>query len=306
MKYSILIPAYSAKFLGRSIESVLSQTYGDFELIIVNDASPENLDSIVKSYNDERVNYYTNEVNCGAANVVDNWNRSLEYSSGEYVICMGDDDELAPNCLEEYNRLMAEYPDLDIYHGRAKLIDEDSEFCRLQEARPPFESVYSLIWHRMSGRLQYIGDFLYRRSRLIANGGFYKMPLGWGSDDISAYIAAKDRGIANTNIPIFHYRVNSQSISTSGDVMLKLRAIDIRKEWILDFVDIETTLSEIDSYYCEMIRSGVASHFRGKRVFEISRDLSRHNIFRIIYWLRDRDVKITKRDLLKALIKSRA
>lgn len=305
MKYSILISAYKAQFLGKCIDSILSQTYDDFELIIVNDASPEDLDSIVKSYRDERIKYYTNEINCGAESVVDNWNRCLGYSSGEYVICMGDDDELASNCLEEYNRLMAEYPDLNIYHGRAKLIDEDSEFCRLQEARPPFESVYSLIWHRMSGRLQYIGDFLYRRSTLIANGGFYKMPLGWGSDDISAYIAAKDRGIANTNIPIFYYRVNSNSISTSGNTMLKLRAIDIREEWILDFVNIDTTLSEIDSYYCKMIRSGVVAHFRGKRVFEMSRDLSRHNIFRVIYWLKNRDVNISKKDLLKALIKSR-
>ena len=50
MKFSITIPAYKRKYLKEAIDSCLSQTFKDFELIIVNDASPEDLDSIVNSY----------------------------------------------------------------------------------------------------------------------------------------------------------------------------------------------------------------------------------------------------------------
>ena len=127
MKYSITIPTYKATFLKECIESALAQTYSNFELVIVNDASPEDIDVIVKAFNDPRIRYYKNEKNCGALNVVDNWNKCLEYAKGEFTICMGDDDMLYPNCLEEYNKLIACYPQLDIYHGRTVLINEKSE-----------------------------------------------------------------------------------------------------------------------------------------------------------------------------------
>lgn len=61
MKFSITIPAFKAKFLKECIDSVLSQTYKNFEVIIVNDASPEDLTSIVNQYDDPRIRYFINE-----------------------------------------------------------------------------------------------------------------------------------------------------------------------------------------------------------------------------------------------------
>ena len=61
IKYSFVLPAYKARFFREAIDSILAQTYKDFELIIVNDASPEDLDSIVNSYDDSRIRYYVNE-----------------------------------------------------------------------------------------------------------------------------------------------------------------------------------------------------------------------------------------------------
>ena len=55
MKYSILIPAYKETFLKECIDSILNQTYSDFEIIIVNDNSPYKLDDIIHTYNDSRI-----------------------------------------------------------------------------------------------------------------------------------------------------------------------------------------------------------------------------------------------------------
>ena len=157
MKYSITIPAYKSTFLKECIDSILNQTFSDFELIILNDASPEPIEEIVDQYDDKRIHYYRNEKNVGAIDVVDNWNKLLKLAQGEYIICMGDDDMLANNCLEEYNHLIEKYPGLDVYHARTMMIDEKSEFCNFQEARPEFESVYSMIWHRtFKNRIQFI------------------------------------------------------------------------------------------------------------------------------------------------------
>ena len=65
---SIIIPTYNRKLLiGRSIRSVLNQTYRDFELIIVDDASTDNTEEVVSSFNDERIKYVRHEKNKGEA-----------------------------------------------------------------------------------------------------------------------------------------------------------------------------------------------------------------------------------------------
>jgi len=70
IKFSVTVPAYKAQFLSECIDSILAQTYKNFEVIIVNDASPHDLDSIVKKYDDPRIHYYKNKVGFGAEHVV--------------------------------------------------------------------------------------------------------------------------------------------------------------------------------------------------------------------------------------------
>ena len=92
MKISIAIPAYKAKYLAQAIESVLNQTFNDFELIIVNDQSPEDITSIVKSFNDRRIRYYINDKNIGGNDPVANWNKCLSYAKGEFFAMICDED----------------------------------------------------------------------------------------------------------------------------------------------------------------------------------------------------------------------
>lgn len=217
MKFSITIPAYKSKYLAEAIESCLAQTYQDFEIVIVDDNSPEDLMSIVGVYQDERIRYYRNEENCGALNVVDNWNICLSYAKGDYIICMGDDDRLLPNCLEEYAKLIEKFPELDIYHGMTEIIDENSKISDIQEARPEREGVCSMINGRLKNRrLQFIGDWSMNRERLNQIHGYVKMPMAWGSDDLTAYVLALNKGIANTQVPVFQYRNSSLTISNNG------------------------------------------------------------------------------------------
>ena len=164
--FSVTIPAYKRAFLKECIDSVLAQTYTDFELVIVNDHSPENLDEIVSGFQDARIRYYKNEVGFGAEHVVGNWNKCLEYAKGDFIICMGDDDRLEPNFLADLNELINKYPDLDVYYSRTEIINEKSEVVRMLEERPERESVYEMIQKRKGGRSMFIGDYCYRTSAL--------------------------------------------------------------------------------------------------------------------------------------------
>ena len=286
MRFSVLIPAYKQKFLKECIQSIIDQTYQNFEIIIVNDASPENLDCIVDSFYDKRVKYYVNEINCGGVNVVDNWNICLKYATGEYTICMGDDDKLLPNCLEEYNKLIEKYPNLDIYHGCTEIIDEKSHVIGLQEARPLYESVYSMIWHRWNGRKQYIGDFLFKTITLKQNGGFYKLPLAWGSDDITSVIIASENGIANTQVPVFQYRSNSQTISNTGNIPIKLNAINMEESWYINFIDKNqpNPNDSINFTYWYKLKNGITNVFCKRRIYTFLDYIRKEGIIHSLSW----------------------
>ncbi len=288
IKFSVLVPAFKSRFLAECIESVLAQTYTHLELIIVNDASPENLDEIVARYDDPRIRYYVNEKNFGAVNVVGNWNKCLSYATGEYVICMGDDDKLLPCCLEEYRKLMEKYPGLGVYHGWTEMIDELSEVTQIQMPRMEFEDVYSLMYFRFSGRVQYIGDFLFETKSLKARNGFYHLPLAWGSDDISGFLAA-DKGIANTQTLIFQYRINRETISKSGNTRMKVHSMIEYWKWVYEFLDAvpETVLE--GNVVAKCLVNQKQSLRRTNLRYSIYQDLL-YSPLRLIYWLKHRNV----------------
>ena len=285
MKYSILVPVYKSQYLSECIDSILGQTYEDFELIIVNDASPYPIDDIVRTYSDIRIHYFTNTVGYGAVNVVDNWNKCLSYAQGEYVICMGDDDRLLPNCLEEYNHLIQKYPDLDIYHARTELIDERGELVNLQESRPEWESALSALWHQCCcHRIQYIGDFLFRTSSLRREGGFYKLPLAIFSDNISSIRAAKRKGVANTQKICFQYRVNKYTISNNGNPRILAESIKNAYDWFLVFLQ-DLQCDDTDEKFRKLLFNGeLREHMYQMMMGVVRNDLNKVGPSAIAYW----------------------
>ena len=287
MKYSITIPAYKAKFLKECIDSILCQTYKDFELIIVNDASPEDLDSIVNGYDDSRIRYFKNAKNCGAINVVDNWNKCLEYAKGEFIICMGDDDKLMSNCLEEYDKLITKYPQLDAFHARVIRIDDDSNVIDILEDRAEVESVYSLMRHRFCGRLQYIGDFCYRVSKLRKLGGFFKLPMAWGSDDATSYMMSCPLGIANTNKAAFMYRVNRQTISNTGNNKIKMNALNQEEQWLTDFVEKLQPNSIEDKEEKKLLFSLMQQSLNSQKAIIVCSSCQK-SLLAVTYWIKNR------------------
>lgn len=305
VKFSITIPAYKHFYLKEAIDSCLSQTYQDFELVIVNDASPYDLDNIVNGYLDSRIKYYKNEKNCGAVNVVDNWNKCLEYAKGEYIICMGDDDVLLPNCLEEYYKLINKYPGLGVYHAWTQIIDEKGNFVNITAARPEFESAYSLLWHRWDNRKQqFIGDFLFDLQLLKKNGGYYKLPLAWASDDISAVIGAIPKGIANTQSVCFAYRRNSQTISNTGNTLIKMDATNMEIDWYKVFLKTKPSDS-LDEKYWLCIQKAFNQHFQKKKGLIIATELRTHKLINFCKWMfKCRKYELRPQTLIWALIQS--
>lgn len=112
-KISVLIPTYNyAHFLDEAIQSVLNQSFKDFELIIVDNCSTDNTEEIVTKYlADTRVFYYKNERNLG---LVGNWNQCLKYVKGEYIKYVCADDKIHPEMLAKFYSVMDLYPTVSL------------------------------------------------------------------------------------------------------------------------------------------------------------------------------------------------
>ena len=132
VKYSFVLPAYKANYLRESIESILNQTYADFELIIVNDASPEDVDSIVNSFSDSRIQYYKNEKNIGGTDLVAQWNYSISYARGKYLVLASDDDIYSLEFLEKMDTLVQKYPETKVFRPRVKRVDNSGKILLIE------------------------------------------------------------------------------------------------------------------------------------------------------------------------------
>ncbi len=117
-------------FLKQTLNSILRQTFTDFE-IIVSDNDPENsADAVVKEIGDPRIKYFSNGVNLG---MIGSFNKSIERSSADYIIMITDDDPVYPFMLQTLYGLSNSYPRFGVYHGACDVIYETvemAEACR--------------------------------------------------------------------------------------------------------------------------------------------------------------------------------
>ena len=111
-KVSVVMPVYNGeKFVAAAIESVLSQSYTDFELIIINDGSKDSSATIIESYDDPRIVYVANPENAGLAKVR---NKGLRIVRGEYIAWLDCDDISLPYRLEKQVRLLDANPNIGL------------------------------------------------------------------------------------------------------------------------------------------------------------------------------------------------
>ena len=224
VKYSFVLPAYKAKYLKEAIQSILDQTYTDFELIIVNDASPENLDEIVASFDDKRLTYYKNEKNLGGTDLVAQWNHSISYAAGDYLILASDDDTYSPMYLEKMDAMACKYPNINVFRPRVKRIDKNRKIIGIDGFISEYLSKleYLYLWSTCA-----IGSgvpfFMFKREALMAIGGFVNYPLAWFSDDATVLELA-DAGIVTCNEVLFSFRLANESIRTADNNKATLRA----------------------------------------------------------------------------------
>lgn len=151
---SIGLPVYNGeRYISETLDSLLAQTFEDYELIICDNASTDHTEQICRSYadNDNRIRYIRNAENLGAAK---NYRLAFEYSSGEYFRWANYDDVFAPESLSSCKKILDQepsvvltYPKTILINEQGKIISEYEDNLHLQacKASERFAQVYQRI-----------------------------------------------------------------------------------------------------------------------------------------------------------------
>jgi glycosyltransferase involved in cell wall biosynthesis len=124
-KISVILPAYNcADYLQEAVQSILNQTFVNFELIIINDGSTDDTENIIRSFSDERIVYVKNETNQG---LVYTLNRGIDLARGKYIARMDGDDICKMQRFEKQITFFLKYPEAKVLATTVDLINERNE-----------------------------------------------------------------------------------------------------------------------------------------------------------------------------------
>jgi len=127
---SVLMPVFNGeKYLREAIESILNQTYGDFEFIILNDGSTDKTEEIIVSYDDPRIVYVKNEENLG---IVGTLNKGISLAKGKYIARMDADDISLPNRFEKQIAFLEQHLECSVVFSTVLSVNSKGELLLMQ------------------------------------------------------------------------------------------------------------------------------------------------------------------------------
>lgn len=225
---SVIIPCYNqANYLGEAIESVFEQSHRRFEIIVVNDGSPDNTSEVAALYPQVREICQRNQGLAVARNV------GFQGSKGEYLVFLDADDRLLPNALEIGLGYLTDHPKCAFVSGQFLYIAADGSPLP-PSVRPPIEKDHYLELLRFN----YIGmhsTVVYRRAMLESAGGFDISGGVKGAEDYDLYLRIARRfPVYSHNKAVAEYRQHGSSMSRNSEMMLQsvLTALRSQKLYI--------------------------------------------------------------------------
>lgn len=211
---SVIMSTYKEdeRLLRESIESILNQTYRDFEYIIILDYPDNDVHkSVIEEYalKDDRIHFYINEKNMG---LTDSLNRGLSLCHGEYIARMDADDISLPDRLERQMKYL-EKNHYDLIGGITEMINENGSLLYSIKSVPtdPKKINKALRYSQCIAHPTWLG----RKEVFEKNAGYRHMPL---CEDYDFTLRAVLNGfvISNLNEAVLKYRMTSNSISRSN------------------------------------------------------------------------------------------
>ena len=250
---SVLMAAYNAEdFIQEAIESILNQTYTDFEFLIIEDGSKDSTKNIIESYKlqDQRIRAFYNEINKG---LIFSLNRGIDVARGKYIARMDADDISLPQRLETQVRFMELNDEIAVSSAWMKTLGKKKE--TLWKSPTTHDEIMvqlfcnNCVWHPVSIIRKDALDFL----DLRYNPNYLK------AEDYKLWIEiAKNRPLANIPQVLHRYRIhedqktnvtankNKSGKGSEENLLRRKNLPGIREELLMDLLEREITLDEVE------------------------------------------------------------
>lgn len=206
---SVIIPLYnSEKTIRETIESVLNQTFSDFELILINDGSKDSTLDIVSSIQDSRLKVFS----YSNAGISASRNRGISQASGEFIAFLDHDDLWTPDKLELQLKALQENPQAAVAYSWNNTIDESSQVLRRGGRVNVNTNTYAKFL--VGNFLETASNPLIRKEALIQVGGFDESVLGPEDWDLFVRLAARYHFVEVPQAQVL-YRLTASAVSSN-------------------------------------------------------------------------------------------
>lgn len=236
---SVIMPVYNAeKYLREAIESILTQTFSDFEFLILNDGSTDHSIDIIRSYNDSRIRIHSSGVNRG---LIFQLNKGLNLSRGKYIARMDADDISLPERLARQVEFLETHPEIGVLGTGVTIIDGDGNTSHTLQ--PPTQHVV-IKWCLCFNNLITHPSVMMRR-QIVGQVGGYNPDMALAEDfDLWRRLSCVTR-LSNLKDLLVFYRIHDSNASTIHASEVRQTAVRIRSLLISHILNEEVPVGTV-------------------------------------------------------------
>lgn len=250
-KVTVLMSVYNgAQYLQLSVQSILTQTFSDFEFLIIDDGSDDNTWQILNLFNDKRIRLFRNSNNIG---LIKSLNKGLIMARGEYIARMDVDDISLPSRLEKETLFLNHNPDVALVGSWVDVIDETG---KRQETWYHFKDSFFIKWNLLFKNALAHSSVMFRKNLALEEGGYHHDFVYAEDYDLWSRLSLRWE-IANIPEVLVNWRKWGGSISSKKQKAQKTTGQTISRrnmEYIWG--------AELDEYTFNSLRSFYVIHVR--------------------------------------------
>ena len=283
IKYSFIVPVYNTeKYLKKCLDSLVNQTYKDFEIIVVNDGSTDKSSSIISKYQKKYKNIIVIDKENEGLSMARN--RGVQKSSGKYIIFVDSDDYVSNKLLEEIDKKI---DDSDIL--RFQIATEDEEYTKINEYHEEgFESMCGYDAFKYLSSYHFVEPawcYVIRKNYYIENKFSFKKGVYHEDFGLIPYVIYKARKVKSIDFIGYYYIQRNGSIMNNNDYKKTVKkAFDMIEQYkaMRLFAKNINRKNNLDDYFLSYISNSVIVKARELKIVEKKvyiNELKKLNVF---------------------------
>jgi glycosyltransferase involved in cell wall biosynthesis len=216
MKFSIILPVRNGgEYVKECVNSILSQTCTGFNLLVLDNCSSDGTFEWISSIQDNRITIYPS---AASLNIEDNWARIVSVPKNEFMTCIGHDDVLLPNYLQEIDLLIQKHPGASLYQTHFNFIDAKGNIIRKCKPADDIQSAAVFLEKLLTMSIDANGTgFMTRSKDFDAMGGIPAYPNLLFADFTLWMQLTRISFKATSPVNCFSYRLHQSMTTTSPD-----------------------------------------------------------------------------------------